>query len=261
MTSLIKNIYYNLEHVWMVMINNSDQKPVRDVFSIVKSQLEKKPDFSFKVGDYPIIVLEGLDGVGKTSIGKRIAEVIGGVYIKTPPEDLNEYRDFFDNCKDEKLRGAFYSIGNYIISERISKIRKVKPVILDRFWSSTAFYTASRNLSTQELENSIDEEYEKKENKGIFSWPEDLIKPNITVLVSVPYEERLKRMRARGGMTDEEESHFCKYNIAFQSLKYLFYEVLKPDIHVINSGTIENSVSYLSDELKHLERICLMFKT
>lgn len=63
-----------------------------------------------KVSDaaHPFIVIEGLGGVGKTTVGKILAEKIGGVYIKTPAESFLSARKEIDACADPMARFFFY---------------------------------------------------------------------------------------------------------------------------------------------------------
>lgn len=99
----------------------------------------------------PFIVVEGLDAsgkssnslpsenfifenllyvvVGKTSIAAKVQERFGMRALQTPPRSISHFRDFFDN-QSETVRRAFYSLGNYLAANEVSKC--TEPVIMDR---------------------------------------------------------------------------------------------------------------------------------
>lgn len=68
----------------------------------------------------PFLVVEGLDGVGKTTLARRLAtEHFGGQgVVVTPPSCIVPQRHAFDKCGIQRLRRAYYSAGNYIAYTR-----------------------------------------------------------------------------------------------------------------------------------------------
>ena len=87
-----------------------------------------------------IIAIEGVDGVGKTTVSKLAAERLNFIFVEKPlhyllDNDYNQYiklRDFFNNQNDRNLSAWFYGL-NYML---ISNIFKNKNVVTDRYFLS-----------------------------------------------------------------------------------------------------------------------------
>jgi thymidylate kinase len=92
-----------------------------------------------EVGDatHPFIVLEGLGGVGKTTVGKILAEKIGGVYVKTPTDSFLSARKEIDACADPMARFFFYLSTVIQASAEISHILETAPVVCDKYILAT----------------------------------------------------------------------------------------------------------------------------
>lgn len=74
---------------------------------------------------YPIFVIEGPDGSGKTTLGKRLAKVIGGKYVHLT------YR----------YPTAMFTYHHAAI-QYVLKVAERGPVVLDRWWMSELAYAA-----------------------------------------------------------------------------------------------------------------------
>lgn len=87
------------------------------------------------------IVVEGLDGVGKTEVSKIISS-LGYKYLKTPNGTFELAREIFDddNVTVEE-RASFYAMSCLITSDRIAKLLAAgERIVLDRFHYSTLAY-------------------------------------------------------------------------------------------------------------------------
>lgn len=130
------------------------------------------------------IAIEGLDGSGKTSTAKRVAEELGMEFIEKPLhyfmdeyEKLDTYSQVTKciNDEDAALRARFYGVGNYYVSQIATK----KDVITDRHLVSNYYWN-----------NNNDDEY--------FNYLiEDCGKPDITFVLYVSSEERRRRILER----------------------------------------------------------------
>lgn len=69
----------------------------------------------------------------------------------------------------------------------------------DRYWHSTAAYTIATETSgkVQDLPPAQDE---------VYQWPEDLLKPDLVLLLTVDPEERVRRLQHRGLEKTKEEA-------------------------------------------------------
>ena len=85
---------------------------------------------------------------------------------------------------------------------RISVLFKISLSILyfpDRYWHSTAAYTIATEIDgkVQDLPPAHDE---------VYQWPEDLLKPDLVLLLTVDPEERVRRLQRRGLEKTKEEA-------------------------------------------------------
>ena len=88
---------------------------------------------------HPIIILEGLDGTGKSTILEGLERYYGDIRrLRSPPERLCSFRAHFDH-QSPHLRRAFYTLGNYACALSLREVSG-KPIAIDRFWPSTVAY-------------------------------------------------------------------------------------------------------------------------
>uniref|UniRef100_A0A3Q3LSW0 Cytidine monophosphate (UMP-CMP) kinase 2, mitochondrial n=1 Tax=Mastacembelus armatus TaxID=205130 RepID=A0A3Q3LSW0_9TELE len=154
-------------------------------------QARSKPDF-------PVIIIEGLDATGKSTLTESLRDTLGAVIMQSPPPCLSPWRARFDQ-EPPLIRRAFYALGNYITAEQIGQEGMKTPVIVDRFWHSTAAYAIATAVSGPVCNLP-------PEGSEVYCWPSDLLQPNLVVLLTLDPEERKRRLRNRGqGKTDEEQ--------------------------------------------------------
>lgn len=96
------------------------------------------------------LVLEGLDGAGKTTIAQRAAEVLGAVYMTTPCPQVRGYREellrAFAGCQEaaQLLYLATVFAASAAAREQLASGRSV---VLDRYFLSTHAYAEFRGSS------------------------------------------------------------------------------------------------------------------
>lgn len=129
------------------------------------------------------VVLEGLSGSGKTTIGEILSEKIDGVFYKTPAAIFRSARDLIDREADITARFLFYLGGIVQSSVEISKIQEQKSVVCDRFILTTLCY--HRALGAKIC--FTDETFEST-----------LKMPDYTFLITCDEKERLGRLYHRG---------------------------------------------------------------
>ena len=101
---------------------------------------------------HPIVILEGLDGTGKSTLACNLQERLAPAgfqsmvtLLQSPPEELQHLRPHFD-AQPPAMRRAFYSLGNYACALKMHEAAAVGPVVVDRFWPSTVAYALARDL-------------------------------------------------------------------------------------------------------------------
>ncbi len=144
-----------------------------------------------KFMNYSLYIFEGVDGTGKTTLGKSFAEKIGGVYYKGLPNVLKPYKNFVDKYMPARIRFWFYSLGNKISTKEIKILLQSKDVVVDQyFYCTIAFHTVSLKKQLQV--------------------PDFFIKPKVIIYLSALWEEIDNRLNDRGGRKKLEELSYLK---------------------------------------------------
>lgn len=143
------------------------------------------------------VAIEGMDGVGKTTISKRLAEYFGMEYIEKPMQKFlnisdNDYNDLCIKVwtsKNPNTTAWFFSLGN-IVSRYFSE-----DVIVDRHILST-YYWDSVNTDEKVFELMATGE----------------VIPDITFILYSGIETRINRMKARNkNDSDLKESRTLEF--------------------------------------------------
>ncbi|XP_054470584.1 UMP-CMP kinase 2, mitochondrial [Anoplopoma fimbria] len=188
------DVFYSFEEACDVLKKCGDIIPeALSVLELLPSRAaaRSKPDF-------PVIVIEGLDATGKTTLTESLRDALGASLLRSPPQCLSPMRPRFDQ-EPPLIRRAFYALGNYITAEQIGQEAMRTPVIVDRFWHSTAAYAIATAVSGQVCNLPA-------EGSEVYCWPSDLLQPSLVVLLTLDPEERKRRLRDRGqGKTEEEQ--------------------------------------------------------
>ncbi|ROL51860.1 UMP-CMP kinase 2, mitochondrial [Anabarilius grahami] len=188
------DVFYSMDEAYKVLQECTDIIPEsKEVLKLVDEQLETSRDDGF-----PVIVIEGLDATGKTTLTEALRESLNATLLKSPPQCLAPFRQRFDS-EPPLIRRAFYALGNYITAAHIGKESLKAPVIVDRYWHSTAAYAIATAVGGR-VENL------PRPGSELYQWPEDLLQPNLVLLLTVNPEERLRRLRDRGQDKTVEEA-------------------------------------------------------
>ena len=139
---------------------------------------------------WQFICLEGIDGVGKTTVARIIARHLGAVYYKSPGGKFAETRHMVDSNDIEPLtRYFFYRAATQYDSESIKRILRHSTVVCDRYiYSTFAFHIAM----DPRVESLI-------EMTG-------LMVPDYTFLLTANEKVRLERLGTRSAVSNLEEN-------------------------------------------------------
>ncbi|XP_061599534.1 UMP-CMP kinase 2, mitochondrial [Cololabis saira] len=188
------DVFHSFEEAYDVLKKNVDVSPeARSVLEMFPSTVKagRKPDF-------PVIAIEGLDATGKTTLTESLRDTLGATLLRSPPQCLSRWRAHFDQ-QPALIRRAFYALGNYVTEEQIGQEGMKTPVIVDRFWHSTAAYAIATAVSGPACNLP-------QEGSEVYRWPGDLLQPSLVVLLTLNPQERERRLRNRGQkITDEEQ--------------------------------------------------------
>jgi len=132
------------------------------------------------------VVVEGLDGAGKSTLVQRLGETFGAQILSSSHAISAEVRDACD--RRHGLRGTsrqlFYAYSVSLTSDaaRISLARGTC-VVVDRYWASTLAYPRVLGDVTNVIEKVA----------------ETLLTPTLTLFLDAPRDVRAARIEARGG--------------------------------------------------------------
>ncbi|XP_054839369.1 UMP-CMP kinase 2, mitochondrial [Eublepharis macularius] len=196
-----------------------------------------------KKGDFPVIVIEGLDATGKTTVTQSLRDSLGAVLLKTPPSCVSQWRKTFDD-EPTLVRRAFYALTNYIVASEIAKESTKSPVIIDRFWHSTAAYAIATEISGKVLNLP-------PLHHPVYCWPEDLLKPDVVILLTVSPEERIRRLQERGIEKTREEEELEANRFFHQKVEGSYRRMENPSCELVDaSGSREQVLEDVLHQIK-----------
>jgi dTMP kinase len=134
-----------------------------------------------------LVVVEGLDGSGKSTLTEVLSDRMGATLLRTPPDQFRNFRPIIDSEYDGCGIAAqlFYASTVAFVSKKAEHlIARGVSVVVDRYWLSTYVYAQFRNESV-DLSLLINR----------------LLCPNLTVFLDLNDEERIRRMQKRGRLT------------------------------------------------------------
>jgi dTMP kinase len=135
----------------------------------------------------PFIVVEGLDGTGKSTLAAHLAERLGATLLRTPATELSTVRPVVDAAFAQSPVAAqlFYGATVVLASDRArTLLAQGTPVVIDRYWLSTVVYAACRDAH---IDLSPVEPV--------------LLRPDLTVFVDADEDVRRDAARRTRGMT------------------------------------------------------------
>lgn len=86
------------------------------------------------------IVIEGVDGVGKSVCAKLLAKMLHGYYYKTPSQPFSKIKREIDLSNNLNTRFIFYLASVIDASREIENLLKKRIVVCDRYVCSTIAY-------------------------------------------------------------------------------------------------------------------------
>lgn len=130
------------------------------------------------------VVFEGLDGTGKSTCARALAQRLGARYMTTPSPEIRELRQaMLDSIADsQEAAQLFYLATVFDASARVRRLLEDGvPVVMDRYFLSTQVYAEFRG-SRLDLD----------------SVASALVHPDLTVCLQAPLATRAARLHGRG---------------------------------------------------------------
>nr|XP_002124573.1 UMP-CMP kinase 2, mitochondrial-like [Ciona intestinalis] len=246
---------YNKRETNSVYHDQARVQSVLDTFKSMNEVQELKEIYDGKMlnikplkRDHPIIVIEGLDATGKSTLTENLAKRLNGCARKSPQDCVLHLRKTFDS-HFQLLRRAYYAIGNYAFAAQVLHDAQSGPVVCDRFWHSTAAYAIATDVKVG------DETHLPPARHWVYSWPPDLLKPDIVILLTISDELRRCRLEGRNTEKTDEEIRMEKSRLFRQRIAEVYKRMDNPALVELDaSGSAEElcnkAVELLSD--KHI---------
>lgn len=138
------------------------------------------------------IVIEALDGVGKTTAVHAVAARLGGVATNTPGDALRSVSDaVLDGLgENQESRCLYYAASVVARGEEARRmVDQGVPVVMDRYWLSTISYARARGVTASlgDVEAIVPP-------------------PDLTVLLVLDEAERRRRLECRGFTVADRET-------------------------------------------------------
>ncbi|KAJ6654058.1 hypothetical protein lerEdw1_007484 [Lerista edwardsae] len=195
--------------------------------------VEKCPEHP-KKGDFPVIVIEGLDATGKTTATQSLKDLLNAVLLRSPPTCVNQWRKIFDE-EPTLVRRAFYAVTNYIVASEIAQASVKSPVLVDRYWHSTAAYAIATEISGK-VEDLPPLRH------PVYQWPEDLLRPDLVIMLTVSPEERIRRLQGRGVEKTKEEADLEASSIFRQKVEESYKRMENPACQPVDASSSREEV-------------------
>jgi len=147
---------------------------------------------------HPFIVFEGVDGAGKSTISKRVADSLGASHLESPINEFKKIREFVEDNLCEKAKLFFYLASNFELSGYVRANRSLKPIVCARYFHSTMIGHASRQyLNVEDFYKTLPVSSNEFEA------------PDLTIFLFVNEDTQRARINARGASENSKKDHRC----------------------------------------------------
>lgn len=132
------------------------------------------------------LVLEGIDGTGKTTIARQLSNAISGQYIKSPPEPFAVIKQHVLETATPTARFTYFLCSNIQLSSLAESLLDRTHVVTDRYiWSTIAYHAAIENIPPMRLKHLVT------------PFQKFLMMPDFVIYLMVSREVQLLRLKDR----------------------------------------------------------------
>ena len=220
-----------------------NQQEVKDLIELCLPLVGNPQSLPLKA-KHPVIVMEGLDACGKSTLTSNVVKAIGGSLLKSPPKCVSHLREIFDKYPPS-LRRLYYSLSNYAFAAMISDNSQNNIVICDRFWHSTAAYAIATDVKVGDVSNL------PYCGHTVYDWPSDLLKPDLVYFLNISEEERIRRLKKRNILYTDEEQWLIKSKNFKERMEESYKRMSNPSLTYVNAEKTEKELcSFVIEDLR-----------
>ncbi|RNF13052.1 UMP-CMP kinase 2, mitochondrial [Trypanosoma conorhini] len=202
---------------------------------------ERTPTVSAQSTEKILVVLEGLDGVGKSVVANSLLEKLGGsaMLLRTPGPAFSNIRELFRAQQEETAR-AFYCAANYLAAwDALHATQEHRIVLFDRWWCSTCAMALANRCTLATLPAAGD---------AVYRWPQDLPRFQLGVLLHVDERIRQARIRQRAPEDAEERRLSAQQEMRAVAMEAYRRFGLLTEVRVVTYGVAVNRILALMTE-------------
>jgi len=168
------------------------------------------------------IVIDGIDGAGKSTVAEMLASTLGYQYLKSPGKEFSGVREYFENPDLMLARFYFYAATTLYLSETIrQELSAGNSVVCDRYIYSTIAYHRAMGLD-------INNDTVKK----LFA---TLVKPTYYCALAADFEVCKQRIQQRG--VSSRADQWLEKDIALQQNVVEQFRLL--NVPIIDTSVLE----------------------
>ncbi len=137
------------------------------------------------------VVVEGLDGTGKSTLARTLAMHMGAQLLRTPDESFADVRPLLDSqlSRSPRAHTQFYvSMVEYASAKTRHLLSMGIPVVMDRYWASTVAY----------------DRVFRKSGLPFHALGAGLLTPSVTLFLEASRDVRQQRIQGRGDASAED---------------------------------------------------------
>ena len=189
------------------------------------------------------IVLEGLDGTGKSTTCAVLAQRLNAHCMRTPPESMQDFRKYFDNQSID-ARNSYYMVGNFLAGKDMQRrTEEGETVVVDRYYASTIAYRLGQdNLVLPPISDDV------------YKWPKELPLPTYMFLLTLPESDRIDRLVKRTSIPETKEERDIKNQPATgERINEAFRRMGCIEIPLLSTDCVDKVVQKIVEKLDMLE--------
>ncbi|XP_054278856.1 UMP-CMP kinase 2, mitochondrial-like [Macrosteles quadrilineatus] len=171
-------IFYNLRQVLDVFHSKEHagrQDTQRILYAFENycfSQYTRSPPGKRK----PFVVVEGDHKTSTDIISRRLAKRLGATLLQNVAKCLEGYKRVFP--QGDPLRRAFYGLSMYAVAHKAKLVYHRFPVVANGYWvEQTVFGVGNKHDTVEDIPTR---------GSAVYTWPSDLLKPDLLVYVTFP---------------------------------------------------------------------------